>query len=59
MVIPSRGDGEGSPKCARRHANHALLLEYEHVFAKSLASLGMTRVFVSLAQFAMRRKESA
>ena len=39
--------------------SRTMFLEYEHVFVKSLASLGMTRVFVSLAQFAMRRKESA
>ena len=39
--------------------SRAPLLECETVFVRSLASLGMKRIFVSLAKFAMRRKESA
>ena len=54
MVILSRRDDEG---LTNEHA--APLLECETVFVRSLASLGMKRIFVSLAKFAMRRKESA
>jgi hypothetical protein len=45
--------------CTPLSESGATLLECETVFVRSLAPLGMTCVFVSLAKFAARRKESA
>jgi hypothetical protein len=59
MVILSRRDDEGLTNEHAVKESRAPLLECETVFVRSLASLGMKRIFVSLAKFAMRRKESA
>jgi hypothetical protein len=45
--------------CTPSRESRKMFLKCECVFVRSLAPLGMTRVFVSLAKFAARRKESA